>query len=157
RTEERLDFARDLSTLEVGAGEGLLFVARQEIEPLECVAGTIDGWEVAEDRVARCFGAQQHAAPLRTEPITLIEHDAGRCTAAIHIAGRNDARIFLAPLRGRNGLAWASIRCPVALTVAREESEIAVLHQERRATRGRVVVVVLENIAEARHGLFVAV
>src|SRR5690606_40692042 len=103
------------------------------------------------------FGAQQHAAPLRAEPVSFIDDDPGRCAAAIDIARRNHARILLSPLCGRHRLAGPSVRSPVALTVPREEPEIAVFHEKGRAARGRVVVIVVEDIAETRHRLLVAV
>ena len=47
--------------------------------------------------------------------------------------------------------------CHVAFAVAREEAEVAVLHQVGGAAGRRIVVVVVEDVAEARDGLLVAV
>ena len=100
---------------------------------------------------------QQQAAPLLAEPVAFVDDDAGRRAAAVHIAGRNHARIFLAPLGGGDGLAGTTVGVPVAFAIAREEPEVAVLHQVGRAAGRRVVVVVVEDVAEAGDGLLVAV
>ena len=69
----------------------------------------------------------------------------------------NDARIFLAPLGRGNRLPGPAVRVPETLAVAREEAEVAVLHQPGSPAGRRIVIVVVEDVAEARDRLLVAV
>lgn len=141
----------------VDAGKVLRFVCRQKLHTVELVAGTVGLREVAEDDVARGFAAEEQAAPLVAEGIALVEGDAGGRAVAVDIAGGDDAGVVLAPLRDLRGLARALVSLPATFAVAGVEAEVAVFLEVGRAGGGRIVVVVLKNVAEGSHGLLVAV
>src|SRR5207244_12590699 len=75
----------------------------------------------------------------------------------INVAGRNDAGIVLAPLGRGSDLSRALVRLPATAAILRVEAEVAVLHQERGARGGRIIVVVVKDIAERGDRLFVRV
>ena len=91
------------------------------------------------------------------ERAILVEHVPGRRAAAVDVARRRHAGIVLPPLRHRNRLAGPAIGLPGPLAVVRGEAEVRVLHHPAHAARRRIVVVVLEDVAERSDRLFVAV
>ena len=112
---------------------------------------------VGEDLVAAGVGGQERAVQRGAERAVLVEHVAGRRAAAVDVARRRHARIVLAPLRGRRRLARPAIGLPGALAVVRREAEVGVLHHPADAAGRRIVVVVLEDVAERGDRLLVAV
>src|SRR5690606_16143645 len=132
-------------------------LVRSELKAIKGVACAVEGGAITEDDVAGRFTAQERSAPVGTEQIALVEHNAGGRASTIDVAGRHDAGIVLTPLRGGNILARTAVGVPVAGAIAREPAGVAVFKQVGRARRGRIVVVVLKHIAEGRDRLLVTV
>ena len=159
RPEQRGDRAGDAAAAaeEIRSGVLLLHVRGEEDLPFEREARALTGRLIREHLVASRLGREERPFPRRAERAVLVEHIAGRRAAAVHVARRHHAGVVLAPLRGRNRLAGPAVRLPGALAVVRREPEVGVLHHPAHAACRRIVVVVLEDVAQRGHGLLVAV
>ena len=135
----------------------LLHVRGDEDLAVEGEPGALPRRLVGEDLVPAGIGGEEHAFEGRAEGAVLVEHVAGRGSAAVHVADRRHAGVILTPLRHGNRLTRPAVRLPAPLAVVRREAEVGVLHHPADAARRRVVIVVLENVAERRHRLLVAV
>ena len=145
------------AALEIGTRKSLLRIAGQEVEALELEISSIGFGQVAEDHIAPGFAAQQQAPVFLAQGTLLVKGDARGRSAPVDIPRRHRARIFLTPLGHRRALARTPISTPGALAIQRAETRIAILHQESRAARRRIIVVVLEDIAVGGDRLLVAV
>ena len=125
---------------------------RSSAKPAPCACRLI-----REHLVPPRVRGEERPFPGRTEAAVLVEDIAGRRSAAVDVTRRHHARILLAPLRDRNGLAGPPVRLPRPLAVVRREAEVGVLHHPAHATRRRIVVVVLEDVAQRGDRLLVAV
>ena len=155
--ELRLQLARGPAAEEVAACPFLLFVGGEEVHALQLEACAIGHGEIAEDDVLAGFASEQQAAPFFAErPIFIKGHASGRA-AAIDIAGRHGAGVFLTPLGRWCVLAGALVRTPTAFAIGAGESGVAALQHVAHAAGRRVVVVALKKIAVAGERLLVAV
>src|SRR5690606_40138934 len=109
-------------------------LVRSELKAIKGVACAVEGGAITEDDVAGRFTAQERSAPVGTEQIALVEHNAGGRASTIDVAGRHDAGIVLTPLRGGNILARTAVGVPVA--VPSRENQPGVPYSSREDVRG---------------------
>ena len=112
---------------------------------------------VGEDRVASGLGGEERAAPRLAERAVLVEHRTGRRAAAVDVARWCRCRGRPAAIRPSAPPAGPTVGLPRPLAIVGGEAEVGVLHHPAHAARGRVVVVALEDVAERRDRLLVAV
>ena len=113
--------------------------------------------QVAEDHVLARFAGQQQAAPLIAQRAVFVKGHASRRTAAIDVAGRHGAGIFLAPLRRRHVLSRTFVRAPRAFAIGGGKARVAAFQNGRHAAGGRIVVVALKQVAKRVDRLLEAV
>ena len=157
--EERFDRAlgRRVAADEIRPGILLLHVRGHEDLAVETEAGTLRNRLIGEDLVPPRFGREEGPVPRRPHRAVLVEHIAGWRSAAVDVPGRRHAGIVLAPLRYRNRLAGPAVRLPAPLAIVRREAEVGIFHHPGDAGSRRVVVVVLEHVAQRGDRLLVAV
>ena len=107
-----------LAADEVAAFEHAARVGRAEIESLEFEARAVRFGQIAEDDIAAGFATEQQTAPFFAQRAVFDEAEARGSTAAIHITGRDAARIVLTPLRLGNRLSGTLVRTPLTLSIA---------------------------------------
>ena len=126
RAKECREFIARLAAETIDAGKSLRRITGHKIKALETKAGPHGLRVITKDRVTRRIRTEQRAAPSWPKRIALIKCDTGRRPCAVNIARRHHARIFLPPLRRHDTLPRATIRPPIASTIAGKETGVAV-------------------------------
>ena len=158
-SEERFDrpLGGRVAADEVRPGILLLHVRGHEDLPVETEACALGNRLIGKDLVPPRLGRQEGPVPRRPHRAVLVENVAGWRSAAVDVPGRRHAGIVLAPLRYRNRLAGPAVCLPGPLAIVRREAEVGIFHHPGHAGSRRVVVVVLEHVAQRGDRLLVAV
>jgi len=146
-----------LAAHRVHARKVLIGIRREELHAVEGESSADGLGLVAKNDIAGGFAAQEESAPFFAQRAVFVVDDSGGGAGTVDVTRRNRAGVILTPFGGRDVLAGAAIGGPTAGAITREETEVAVFLEVSRAGRGRIVVIVLEDVAERGDGLLVAV
>tara|TARA_B100000963_G_C22567678_1_gene644520 strand:+ start:1078 stop:1482 length:405 start_codon:yes stop_codon:yes gene_type:complete len=96
-----------------------------------------------------------------TEPVfhdsVFVKCDASGRAASIDVTGWYHSGILLPPFGDRGGLIGHLIGPPVAQAVFGCETEVSVFHQPSRSAGLRVIIIVLKDVSEGTHCLFIGI
>ncbi len=148
---------RLVATAEVRPRILLLDVRRDEHGSVERESRALAPGLIREDFIASRIRREERPLPLGPERAVLVEDIARWGATAVDVAGRRHARIVLAPFGDGNRLPGPPVHLPRPLAIDRRKPEVRVLHHPAHAAGRRVVVVVLEHVAERGHRLLVGV